>query len=70
MAANPIQLSGLAKRLVEDGLIESDAASDASETARKEKVPFVTHLVQNGLVSAKAIANSASEEFGVPLLDL
>lgn len=70
MAANPIQLSGLAKRLVADGLIESEDAKVASDAARKSKTPFVTHLVQNGLVSAKSIANAASEEYGVPLFDL
>jgi type IV pilus assembly protein PilB len=70
MAANPIQLSGLAKRLVADGLIEGEEAKAASDEARKSRTPFVTHLVQNGLVSAKSIANAASEEFGVPLFDL
>ncbi len=70
MAANPIQLSGLAKRLVEDGLIEGEDAKVATDEARSSKVPFVSHLVQNGLVSAKSIANAASEEFGVPLFDL
>ncbi|MCB1647765.1 MAG: type IV-A pilus assembly ATPase PilB, partial [Pseudomonadales bacterium] len=70
MAANPIQLSGLARRLVEDKLLEESQARDASAEAMKTRVPFVTHLVQNNLVSAKDIANSASEEFGTPLLDL
>ncbi|HJP50536.1 MAG TPA: type IV-A pilus assembly ATPase PilB, partial [Pseudomonadales bacterium] len=42
----------------------------ASKEAAKIRVPFVTHLVENKLVSAKDIANSASEEFGTPLLDL
>lgn len=70
MAANPIQLSGLARRLVEDNLLEEEAARDASEEARKTRVPFVTHLVQNDIVNARDIATSASEEFGTPLLDI
>lgn len=70
MAANPIQLSGLARRLVEDNLLDETAASEAAEEARKERVPFVSHLVSKDVVSAKAIANSASEEFGTPLLDI
>jgi type IV pilus assembly protein PilB len=70
MAANPIQLSGLARRLVEDELLEDTAAKEASDEANKTRVPFVTHLVQNNLVSAKDIANSASEEFGTPLIDI
>lgn len=70
MAANPIQLSGLARRLVEDNLLEEEVARAASEEARKTRVPFVTHLVQNDIVSSKDIATSASEEFGTPLLDI
>ena len=66
MAANPIQLSGLARRLVEDNLLDEDAARAAAEEARKTRVPFVTHLVQNEIVNSKSIATSASEEFGTP----
>ena len=70
MAANPIQLSGLARRLVEDDLLGDTAAKEASEEATKARVPFVTHLVANDLVSARDIANSASQEFGTPLIDI
>ncbi|MFT6750482.1 MAG: type IV pilus assembly protein PilB [Candidatus Azotimanducaceae bacterium] len=70
MAANPIQLSGLARRLVEDKLLEEKVAREASEEAIKTRVPFVTYLVQNNLANAKDIANSAAEEFGTPILDL
>ena len=70
MAANPIQLSGLARRLVEDDLLGDTAAKEASEEAAKARVPFVTHLVANDLVSARDIANSASQEFGTPLIDI
>ena len=70
MAANPNSLSGLARRLVEDGLLDEPTARKASEEATKTRVPFVTHLVQNDLCAASSIANAASEEFGTPLLDL
>ena len=70
MAANPIQLSGLARRLVEDNLLEDQIAREAAKEAAKTRVPFVTHLVQNNLASSKDIANSASEEFGTPILDI
>lgn len=70
MAANPIQLSGLARRLVEDNLLDEAKAREASEESQKTRVPFVTHLVQNNLVSSRDIANAASEEFGTPLLDI
>ena len=70
MAANPMQLSGLARRLVDDHLLENSAAREASVEASKTRVPFVTHLVQKKLVSPKDIANAASEEFGTPMLDI
>jgi type IV pilus assembly protein PilB len=70
MAANPMQLSGLARRLVDDHLLENSAAREASIEASKTRVPFVTHLVQKKLVSPEDIANAASEEFGTPLLDI
>jgi len=55
---------------VQDGIIAAEAAKTAADDARKERVPFVTHLVKGGLAASKDIANSASEEFGVPLFDL
>ncbi len=70
MATEPIPLSGLARRLVDEGIVDADAAIQATEEARKSATPLVSYLVQNGLVEARAIAASAAEEFGVPLMDL
>ena len=70
MASEPIPLSGLARRLVEENILEADCAMRASEEARKSGIPFVSYLVQNNLAEARTIACSASEEFGVPLIDL
>ncbi|MEM1231798.1 MAG: type IV-A pilus assembly ATPase PilB [Pseudomonadota bacterium] len=70
MASEPIPLSGLARRLVEEQVIDADTAAQASADARKEGTAFVSYLVQNGLAEARNIAARASEEFGVPLLDL
>ena len=68
--ANAIQLNGLAKRLVLDGLIEEEQAAGAHEKARKQRQPFVSYLVENKLLDSTAIAMAASQEFGAPLLDL
>jgi type IV pilus assembly protein PilB len=70
MATETVPLSGLARRLVQDGIVTAEAAQTAAEEARSERVPFVTHLVRGGLAGAADIANSASEEFGVPLFDI
>jgi type IV pilus assembly protein PilB len=70
MASEPVPLNGLARRLVEENIIATDTALTATEEARRNRVPFVSYLVQNGHAEAKTIAASASEEFGVPLMDL
>ena len=70
MASEPIPLSGLARRLVEEKILEADSALRASEEARKSGIPFVSYLIQNSLVEARTIACTASEEFGIPLIDL
>ena len=70
MATEPIPLSGLARRLVDEGLVDADIVLKATVEARKAAIPLVSYLVQNRLVEAKAIAVSAAAEFGVPLMDL
>jgi type IV pilus assembly protein PilB len=68
---NPtVHLSGLARRLVMDGLIGETEAIKAHETALKKRVHFVTHLVENKILKSSDIAWSGSQEFGVPLIDL
>ena len=67
---NSPALSGLALRLVNDGLMSSEAAQAAFAEAVKEKIPLVRHLVGKKLIDAKEIANSAANEFGVPLFNL
>ncbi len=70
MASEPVPLSGLARRLVEESILDADAAMRATEEARREGTHIVAYLVQHGLAEARTIAVSASQEFGVPLLDL
>ena len=72
MAATASQslLSGLPRRLVQDGIISEDSLLEATEAARKEKLPLVAYLVAKGMADSRAIAVAASHEFGVPLLDL
>ena len=63
-------VSGLARKLVMDGLIDEAAASEAATQSQKQKIPFVTYAVQNKIVKAHIIAGLASAEFGAPLFDL
>jgi len=65
-----MKIGGLAGRLVKDGLLDEEQAREAVNEARKAKLSVVSYLVQNGRMPARTIADIASHEFGVPLLDL
>jgi len=65
-----VQVTGLARKLVMDGLLTEEAAAKAWEEAISAKIPFVSHVVSNRLVSATAVAQVAADEFGVPVLDI
>jgi type IV pilus assembly protein PilB len=68
---NPqIKLGGLADRLVQDQILTEAEAQKAYDESRKRKVPFVQHLVEQKMVNPAAAAYAASQEFGVPILDL
>jgi type IV pilus assembly protein PilB len=69
--ANPtMKLSGLPARLVRDGLLSEEQARDAVTEAHKARLSLVNQLVQRKIVAARAIAQAATLEFGIPLLDL
>ncbi|GAB4289738.1 type IV-A pilus assembly ATPase PilB [Sulfurivermis fontis] len=65
-----VQLSGLARRLIRDGLLSEADAEKATEQANKKRTPLVSYLVEQKLVEARAIAMATAHEFGVPLLDI
>src|SRR5882757_2241152 len=68
--ASRVALGGLAQRLVQDGLLDESAMQDAIAKSKEKRLSLVTHLVAANLATARDIAISASNEFGVPLLDL
>ncbi|WP_415883658.1 type IV-A pilus assembly ATPase PilB [Neptuniibacter sp. QD34_54] len=63
-------LSGLAKRLVNEGVCSAEVAADASIQSREKQQTFISYVIEQRLVSAYRAAAAASEEFGMPLLDL
>lgn len=65
-----IRLSGLARRLVEDALLDEEKARQIFEASLKNKKPFVSLLVEKKLVTSKQIAEAAMQEFGEPLVDI
>ncbi len=70
VSATNAPLSGLSRRLVQDGLIAEDAVVHAVKGAEAQHIGLVAYLVDRQLVEASKIAVAASSEFGVPLLDL
>ncbi|VAW83486.1 Type IV fimbrial assembly, ATPase PilB [hydrothermal vent metagenome] len=70
MATTAIQLSGLAHHLVDSGFLDEEQAVEAQTQASKEHIPFISYVVKNELVDSMAAAESAANEFGVPLFDL
>src|SRR5262245_25655649 len=63
-------LQGLPHRLVQDGLLDEKAMVQALTAAQEGNTNLVSYLVTNNLANAREIAIAASQEFGVPLLDL
>lgn len=63
-------VKGLPQRLIQDGLIDEPAMMQAVTAAQESNTNLVSHLVTQGLIQARDIAIAASQEFGVPLLDL
>jgi type IV pilus assembly protein PilB len=68
--ASQSNLAGLPRRLVQDGIVSEEQLQDATEAARKERLPLIAYIVSEGMANARAVAVAASHEFGVPLLDL
>lgn len=63
-------LSGLARRIVQEELLDAQVAGKASKQASQDRIPFITYLVQNKLAKARDLALVCAEEFGYPYLDL
>ncbi|WP_404363778.1 type IV-A pilus assembly ATPase PilB [Marinobacter sp.] len=65
-----VTLTGLARRFVDDGLLDEATAKDAFLQASSNRIPLITYLVQNKLADSRGLAFSAAMEFGVSVLDL
>ena len=68
---NPtLRLGGLARRLVNEGILDEEVATEAVTHIASSREPLVGYLVSQGLVNSADIARAASLEYGVPLFDL
>ncbi len=63
-------MTGIARRLVQDGVLSEPEARRAADEAARAKIPLASWLTENNLVSGRQVATAASAEFGMPLLDV
>ncbi len=63
-------IGGLARRLINDGLLTDAAAREAQAKSSKDRIALVHWVVSQNLASALDVGMAASREFGLPLLDL
>ncbi len=70
VSATSAQLTGLPRRLVQDGIVTEDICLQAVEDAKGAGQTLVAYLVDKELADPHKVAVAASHEFGVPLMDL
>lgn len=70
MTSPSVTLTGLARKFVQDQIIDEDTAAQAQAHSQNNRTSIVTHLVTSHNANAKAIAFSAAQEFGMPVLDI
>jgi type IV pilus assembly protein PilB len=63
-------MGGLARKLVQLGLVTEADASITTEESVTQAVPFISKLVEKKLIEPRKLASVCSQEFGLPLFDL
>ncbi|KAB7763728.1 type IV-A pilus assembly ATPase PilB [Xanthomonas sp. LMG 12461] len=69
-SANLVGITGIARRLVQDGALEEAAARTAMAHAAEAKVPLPQWFSEKKLVTAAQLAAANAVEFGMPLMDV
>lgn len=67
---NTPTFSGLAKRLIQEQLLDSESAQQHLDASKRNGISFVSHLVKESIVDALTVALIAADEFGTPLYNL
>jgi type IV pilus assembly protein PilB len=68
--ANLVGITGIARRLVMDGVLDEVAAREAMAGATEARRPLAQYLVDNRLVAPVQLAAANSVEFGIPIFDV
>ncbi len=64
------ELAGLARRLVDEGLLDARSAQRLECQAQRQECSFMSHLIDVGALTARQVAEVASREYGLPVIDL
>ncbi len=70
MAATNMNLTGIARKLVNDKHLDESTALQAVENANQDNTQLTSYLVKNDIVPSHIIAMISSQEFGLPVFDL
>ncbi|MGV8961023.1 MAG: type IV-A pilus assembly ATPase PilB [Stenotrophomonas sp.] len=70
VTANLVGITGIARRLVQDGALDETAARTAMTQAAAAKMPLPQWFAEKKLVTAAQLAAANALEFGMPLLDV
>ena len=69
VTANLVGITGIARRLVQDGAMDEAAARAAMAQAAEARVPLAQWIAEKKLVAPAQLAAANAIEFGMPLLD-
>ncbi|HFD12440.1 MAG TPA: type IV-A pilus assembly ATPase PilB [Crenotrichaceae bacterium] len=67
---NNASLSGMARCLIRNGLLQEETAWEYEEDAKNEKTSLINYLISKEIHSAESIALTLSNDFGIPLFDI
>lgn len=70
LATDEHRLQGIGQLLVLEKLLEKSKAVEYYSLAAEEKITLLQYLVKNKILSAQQIAFTASQNFGVPMMDI
>ncbi len=63
-------LNSLARRLVDQNIIDETTAKRADKAAHDQQVSLTSYLINNHIVDAQTVAMATAVDFGIPLIDL
>ncbi len=65
-----VPLGGLARKLIQIGLLQEETAHRITEQANQQKIPFVSAVIEGHFIEPGVLGTACSREFGIPFIDL